>query len=566
MAARMSRRGRVLTAGAAIAVTASLLGTFAARAATGATANSGTTTSVRVSPASVTVGGRVALSATLKSTTAKRPTGTVTFKVGSTRLCAAKLSGAAARCSAKITVAGRVTVTAGYGGDAGHAASSGSARVTVARAPSALTVGVSPQIVALGAAAVLSVRVTSRFGVPSGTVTFADAKGALCAVKLAKGAAACHRVFAALGTYRITARYGGDATRAKSSASAKLIVAQGETATSVSVSAAAAPAEAATTFSASVSTPDGTPTGAVVFAIGAAELCTGTLTDGTASCKASYPTPGKYTVTATYAGDDSFYGSFGLLSWTVTTIPTALTVAGSPSAVPQGTAATVTASIAPAAATGTVTFSQGGTVICAATPLADGSASCITPDLLTLGTGQITAAYAGTALYAPSSGALTLNVVRAVTSVTACVNVGSVGKRGNVGVTLTLITPGGDTTAQPVGGGFWFAGRSNCPGNFFRSSPWTLTFAQPVALSELTNPASYLQVASTTQSAWHGQFELFTGVGGAQQQILLTRPNMYYNEKSAADPCGDDESVNTYQFPLTSTPPGTCGTPAGLNS
>jgi hypothetical protein len=36
---------------------------------------------------------------------------------------------------------------------------------------------------------------------------------------------------------------------------------------------------------------------------------------------------------------------------------------------------------------------------------------------------------------------------------------------------------------------------------------------------------------------------------------------MYYNQKSAADPCGYDESVNTYQFPLTSTPPGTCGTP-----
>ncbi len=358
----------------------------------------------------------------------------------------------------------------------------------MARAQSALTVAVSPAIVALGGVAALSVRASSRFGVPSEAVTFADAKGALCTVKLAKGAAACRRVFAALGTYRITARYGGDAARAGSSGSAKLIVAQGETATSVAVSAAAAPAEAATTFTASVKTPAGIPTGSVVFAIGAAELCSGTLTHGTASCQASYPTPGKYTVTATYAGDDSFYGSFGLLSWTVTTIPTALTLAGSPSAVPQGTAATVTASIAPAAATGTVTFTQGGTVICAAQPLADGSASCVTPDLPTLGTGQITAAYAGTALYAPSSGTLTLNVVQAVSSVTACVNVGSVGKRGNVGVTLTLVTPDGDTTAQAIGGGAWFARGSNCPGNFFRSSPWTLTFAQPVALSELSTP------------------------------------------------------------------------------
>jgi hypothetical protein len=41
MAARLSRRGWVLTAGAAIVVAASLLGTFAARAATGAAAHAG---------------------------------------------------------------------------------------------------------------------------------------------------------------------------------------------------------------------------------------------------------------------------------------------------------------------------------------------------------------------------------------------------------------------------------------------------------------------------------------------------------------------------------------------
>jgi len=440
---------------------------------------------------------------------------------------------------------------------------------TSAHAATAISVRVSPPIIAYGGTAVLSARVTSKVADPSGMVTFADAKGTLCAVKLAKGAASCRRSFAALGTYRITARYGGDAKHARSSASAsaKLIVAQGETATTVTVSAAAAPAQAPTTFTATVATSDGNPTGSVVFAIGASELCAGTLAHGTARCRGSYPTPGKYTVTATYAGDKFFYGSYGQLSWAVTTIPTTLKVTASPAAIAQGAAATLTAEVTPAAATGTVTFRQGATVICASVPLAGGSAGCVTPDLATLGTDQVTVAYGGTALYASSAGALTLTVVPAVTSVRACVNVGTRGKNANVGVTLTLVTPDGDTTAQTVGAhAFWFPGASNCPGTAWPGQQtWTLTFAHPVAATALTAAASYLQVASATQSAWHGQFELFTGARATPKAILITRPNMYYNQKSPADPCGYDESVNTYQFPLTTTPPGTCGTPTALN-
>ena len=622
MSTRVSRRFRVLVIGAAVAIAGSLLGVVVSSAAAGTSApastsasagtsapastsaqagtsaladtsapagtaaKSATTTSVRVSPAAITVGAKVTLSATVKSSTAKRPTGTVTFKAGTAKLCAAKLSASAsasatsasasaavARCTAKITIAGKVTIIARYGGDAKHAASSGSAKITAARAASKLTLAISPLIIAAGGTAALSAQVSSAFRVPSGTVTFADAKGKLCAVKLAKGAAACRRAFTALGTYRITAKYGADSTHTRSSASAKLIVAQGETATAVSVSASTAPAETATTFSATVRTSDGNPTGPVVFSIGATALCSGTLAGGAASCRGSYPTPGKYTVTATYAGDASFYGSFGSLSWTVTTIPTTVTVTttGSPTAIPEGTAATLTASVGPAASpapTGTATFSQGATVICASVPLtAGGTASCVTPVLAALGTDQVTVAYSGTALYAPSSGALTLTVVPSLTSVQACVNVGTLGKVANVGVTLTLVTPTGATTAQTVGTGTgWLAAASNCPGNSDGQQIWTLNFPEPVATSALTAAASYLQVASTTQSAWHGQFELFTGAGTTLKSILTTRPNMYYNEKSTADPCGYDESINTYQFPLTTTSPGTCGTPTGLNT
>ena len=50
-----------------------------------------------------------------------------------------------------------------------------------------------------------------------------------------------------------------------------------------------------------------------------------------------------------------------------------------------------------------------------------------------IGVSPVSVAYAGTALYAPAAGGLTLSVVPSVTSVQACVNVGTAGKRGNVG-------------------------------------------------------------------------------------------------------------------------------------
>jgi Bacterial Ig-like domain (group 3)/Right handed beta helix region len=91
-----------------------------------------TTTSVTLSPTTVTAGARVVylVVVTPKSGTGT-PTGTISFTTGSTSLCTAVLSGGVAACGATNAPVGTDTVTGTYSGGDGYAISSGTAILTV---------------------------------------------------------------------------------------------------------------------------------------------------------------------------------------------------------------------------------------------------------------------------------------------------------------------------------------------------------------------------------------------------------------------------------------------------
>ncbi len=94
-----------------------------------------TTTSVTLSPATVTAGTRVIylVVVTPKSGTGT-PAGTISFATGSTSLCTAVLSGGVAACGATSAPAGTDKVTGTYSGGDGYASSSGTATLTVTKA------------------------------------------------------------------------------------------------------------------------------------------------------------------------------------------------------------------------------------------------------------------------------------------------------------------------------------------------------------------------------------------------------------------------------------------------
>jgi hypothetical protein len=91
-----------------------------------------TTTSVTLTPTTVTAGAKVAYLAMVnpKSGTGT-PTGTISFSTGSTSLCTAVLSGGVAACGATNAPVGTDKVTGTYSGGDGYASSSGTATLTV---------------------------------------------------------------------------------------------------------------------------------------------------------------------------------------------------------------------------------------------------------------------------------------------------------------------------------------------------------------------------------------------------------------------------------------------------
>jgi hypothetical protein len=91
-----------------------------------------TTTSVTLSPTTVTAGSRVIYLAVVNPNSGTgTPAGTISFSTGSTSLCTAVLSGGVAACGATNAPAGTDKVTATYSGGDGYASSTGTATLTV---------------------------------------------------------------------------------------------------------------------------------------------------------------------------------------------------------------------------------------------------------------------------------------------------------------------------------------------------------------------------------------------------------------------------------------------------
>jgi hypothetical protein len=151
-------------------------------------------------------------------------------------------SGASATCSVTYAPSavgtGSQAITAGYGGDATHANSSGSETVTVLRSTS-MGVSCAPGTVAVGTPSTCTATVTDTAAgaasTPTGSVGFATSgpgsfgAGSCTLSAASAGVATCSVSYtpAASDTLRtdtITAGYGGDSTHAGSSATAAVAV------------------------------------------------------------------------------------------------------------------------------------------------------------------------------------------------------------------------------------------------------------------------------------------------------------------------------------------------------
>jgi hypothetical protein len=433
-----------------------------------------TTTALNCQPASVILGGgSVCTVAVTDTAAATAPSGDVEFQssrpgtFSEAGICSLAPAGAnRARCQVVFT-AGELDVsevTASYGGDNSHEASSGKANVTATpkNGGHAATTNLScnPDEVILGGASVCTVEVVdiaaNRVS-PSGLVVFASneagefGSGGCTLFPVATGLSRCQIIYTpsaiGSGAHKITAVYSGDAAHEPSLSERNITVRAKNsghpTATALNCGAGTT-VGLGTKCTVTVTNTDGSPVlpgKSVIFGSDSAGTftpggCNLAGANGKSTCEVTY-TPsqvdsGTHKITAVYEGDNSHEPSQGLAELTVKAVeappvidPTATTIACAPTSALLAAATTCTATVADTAAppsnpSGAVkfatdsqgNFSNGAT--CALAPAGTGKASCqvtYTPTTLGSGTHKISASYEGDATHKPSAGETTVTVV-----------------------------------------------------------------------------------------------------------------------------------------------------------
>jgi uncharacterized repeat protein (TIGR01451 family) len=525
-----------------------------------------TTSSVALTagPANPVYGQTVTLTATAAGVApAGTPTGTVTFYVDGVPACTAvALAGGVATCDLLPGVGAHV-FTAAYGGDGTwNGSTSAPVGLTVGTAQSSAAVASSLDPSSFGAPVTFTVHVTPLLGgpvFPSGQVALKDGGVTLATLTLdATGQATFITSALGPGDHPITAAYLGSGSFDPSTSSpVNQVVVQASAAVALSQSVQPSVWGQPVTFTATVTSPGGSPTGSVTFSAGGTVLGTAALQpDGTAALTTGALPVGTTSVTAGYLGSTDFApASSPALAHTVNqaSSTTALAVTASPTLVGQAVTLTATvAVVAPAVGspTGTVTFRDGGVVIGTGVLQPDGT---VTLTLTTLGPGdhQLTATYEGDGSVSSSSTAAAVsqavNPSGSSVALASSVNPSLVGQPVTFTASVTAIAPGGGTPTGTVA---------------FRADGTDLAGCSAVALSggSATCATSTLAVGGRAITAGYGGSASYQASSGSLTQSV--------GPASTATTLAATPSPSTLGAPVTLTAAVTAvapggGTPAG---
>jgi hypothetical protein len=358
----------------------------------------------------------------------------------------------------------------------------------------------------------------------------------------------------AVGPHSITASYGGD-TNFNASSSSPLSQTVNMAATTVASISSANPAVfgQAVTFTATVSSPGGTPTGTVTFLDGATSLGAATLgPSGMASLTTAALAVGPHSITASYGGDTNFNASSSSsLSQTVNRAATTVTSISSanPSVFGQGvTLSAVVAPVSPGAGSpsGTVTFQDGATSL-GTSALTNGKAS-FTTSSLAAAAHSITAVYNGDGNFnAASSAPLAQAVNKASSSanLTSSANPALFNQSVTFTATVAAVAPG---AGAPTGTVSFLDGGASLG-------------SASLAGGQATFTSSSLSIASHSITAVYVGDGNFTGSSSAALTETVTRPTALVTLSSSLNP-----SLLNQPFVLTAKVTAAIGTPTGTIS
>jgi hypothetical protein len=235
----------------------------------------------------------------------------------------------------------------------------------------------------------------------------------------------------------------------------------------------------------------------VTFKLNGSETCTGTTnTSGAASCYLTPgETPGSYPLTGAFAGDTTvsphLSASNGSNTFVVNPDPTVTVYTGATTAVsgqPATLSATLTTNGTPLAGkTEVLTLGSGKTVqTCSATTNSSGSASCTIASVTQAnGSVPVTASFAGTAYYLPSSASSTL-IVGIATKLKVNAATGPYGQATTVSALLTNANTSAAIVGEPVT--LTLDGHETCTGitNSTGTASCSITPSEPAGTYPLT--------------------------------------------------------------------------------
>lgn len=239
------------------------------------------------------------------------PTGSVTFEEGTNSLGTVTLSNGKADLMTTFSAAGSFSIVANYSGDQTYGpATSDPLTQVVNQYPTSTALASSVNPSSYGQAVTFTATVSSAGPTPTGTVTFKNGSKSLGSAALSGGVAKITTSKLKVGTFTITASYGGDAANARSTSPAlKQVVNKATSSTIVASSLNPSKVGQKVTFTATVTSPTTTPKGKVAFMDGSKKLGTGNLAKGKASYSTSTLTAGSHNITAVYAGNVDISGS-----------------------------------------------------------------------------------------------------------------------------------------------------------------------------------------------------------------------------------------------------------------
>jgi hypothetical protein len=269
-----------------------------------------TTTALSSSQNPSTFGQSVTFTATVTSG-GGAPTGTVTFKNGSTTLGTGTLASGVATFSTATLSVGSHSITAAYAATTNFGSSTSSALTQTVKADTTATaLFADPDPSTFGQSVTFAAVVASiAGGIPTGTVTFKDGSTTLGAGALsgAPSVASFRTATLSGGSHAITAVYDGTADFAKSvSSTLTQTVNAAKTATALTAAPYPSTFGKSVTFTATVTSSGGTPAGTVTFQDGTTTLGGGALASGVATFSTSALSAGAHTITAAYGGASNF--------------------------------------------------------------------------------------------------------------------------------------------------------------------------------------------------------------------------------------------------------------------